>query len=291
MRSPASPRAGVRDAVDVEARRPALGRRPRQVEPAATMADGVSASPTTVTVDGAGSRSRRAAGRRSRSGRPWRRSRRPAPRPARAGTAPRAGPASAGSRPERARPRRRARPTSRSPSRTGWMVQPIGAAWSPRSAALVDEARGVLPVDVGDHHVGAAVGAARGRRRRPLRVAEAKRVGHHDERDADDHGDRRGDVPAGVGAQRRQQDRPHRSPRSVATSSSARRIGQVGADLAVGDDQHVVGVRRGVEVVGHHDDGLAELAHAAAQVVEHLRRGRAVEVAGRLVGEDDVRLG
>ena len=54
---------------------------------------------------------------------------------------------------------------------------------------------------------------------------------------------------------------------------------------------HVVGVRRGVQVVGDHDDGLAELAHAAAQVVEHLRGRLAVEVAGRLVGEHDVRLG
>ena len=51
---------------------------------------------------------------------------------------------------------------------------------------------------------------------------------------------------------------------------------------------HAVGVRGRDRVVGDHDDGLAELADAVAQQAEHLRAGAGVEVAGRLVGEDDL---
>ena len=40
-----------------------------------------------------------------------------------------------------------------------------------------------------------------------------------------------------------------------------------------------------------HDDRLAELVDRAAQQVEDLGRGRGVEVAGRLVGEDHRGLG
>jgi hypothetical protein len=43
--------------------------------------------------------------------------------------------------------------------------------------------------------------------------------------------------------------------------------------------------------VGHHDDRLAELAHGVAHEREDLGTGGAVEVAGRLVGEDDLRAG
>ena len=46
-----------------------------------------------------------------------------------------------------------------------------------------------------------------------------------------------------------------------------------------------------VGVVGDHDDGLAELVDRAPQQREDLLRGRRVEVAGRLVGEDHGGLG
>ena len=52
-----------------------------------------------------------------------------------------------------------------------------------------------------------------------------------------------------------------------------------------------VGVGGGPRVVGDHDDRLAELVDGAAQEVEHLGRGLRVEVARRLVGEDDRRPG
>ena len=42
--------------------------------------------------------------------------------------------------------------------------------------------------------------------------------------------------------------------------------------------------------MGDHDDGLAVLAHGAAHEVEDLGAGLGVEVARRLVGEDDVGL-
>ncbi len=45
----------------------------------------------------------------------------------------------------------------------------------------------------------------------------------------------------------------------------------------------------GVLVVGDHDDRLAELVDRAAQQPQDLGRGLGVEVAGRLVGEDDRR--
>ena len=47
----------------------------------------------------------------------------------------------------------------------------------------------------------------------------------------------------------------------------------------------------GDRVVGDHDDRLAELVDRAPQQPEDLLRGRGVEVAGRLVGEDHRRLG
>ena len=60
-------------------------------------------------------------------------------------------------------------------------------------------------------------------------------------------------------------------------------------DLAVGEEDDAVGVRRGDRVVGDHHDRLAVVVDAAPQQLEHLRAGAGVEVAGRLVGEDDPR--
>ena len=58
--------------------------------------------------------------------------------------------------------------------------------------------------------------------------------------------------------------------------------------LAVGEEDHPVGVGRPAGIVGDHDDGLAELAHRPAQERQHLRRGVRVQVARGLVGEDEV---
>src|SRR5215472_6297157 len=61
------------------------------------------------------------------------------------------------------------------------------------------------------------------------------------------------------------------------------------SDPPVGEEDDPVGVAGGHRVVGDHDDRLAELAHAPAEQVQDLRTGPGVEVAGRLVGEDDLR--
>src|SRR5919112_4594874 len=67
-------------------------------------------------------------------------------------------------------------------------------------------------------------------------------------------------------------------------------VAQLVDDLAVGEEDDAVGVRRRDGVVRHHHHGLAELVDAAAQEAEHLGAAGGVEVAGGLVGEDDLRL-
>ena len=59
-------------------------------------------------------------------------------------------------------------------------------------------------------------------------------------------------------------------------------------DAAVGEEDDPVGVAGRHRVVGHHHDGLAELAHGLPHEREDLGAGAAVEVPGRLVGEDDL---
>ena len=84
---------------------------------------------------------------------------------------------------------------------------------------------------------------------------------------------------------------PHvRSPsvRMRSSTESARRLGQLVDDVAVGQEDDPVGVGRPVGVVGHHDDGLAELGDGSAQERQHLGRGIGVQVPGGLVGEDQV---
>ena len=63
---------------------------------------------------------------------------------------------------------------------------------------------------------------------------------------------------------------------------------KLGHQLAVGQEHDEVRIRGGERVVGDHDDRLAMLVDGAAQELEHLRRGVRVEVAGRLVGEDQL---
>ena len=60
-------------------------------------------------------------------------------------------------------------------------------------------------------------------------------------------------------------------------------------DLAVGEEDHAIRVGRGDRVVGDHHDRLAELAHGPPHEVEDLGAGGGVEIAGRFVGEDDLR--
>src|SRR5690606_684103 len=49
---------------------------------------------------------------------------------------------------------------------------------------------------------------------------------------------------------------------------------------------HRLRVLRGVRIVRHHDDGLAELRIHAVHESEDLLRGDAVEIAGRLIGDE-----
>ena len=63
------------------------------------------------------------------------------------------------------------------------------------------------------------------------------------------------------------------------------------ADPAVADDEDAVGVGRRLRVVGDEHDRLAALDARAPQRVEDLGAGRVVEVAGRLVGEQERRSG
>src|SRR5580693_10192888 len=60
--------------------------------------------------------------------------------------------------------------------------------------------------------------------------------------------------------------------------------------LAIGQEDDPVRVRGPARVMGHHDNRLAEIGHRAPQEREQVRGGVRVEVAGGLVGEDEVRL-
>jgi hypothetical protein len=60
-------------------------------------------------------------------------------------------------------------------------------------------------------------------------------------------------------------------------------------DPSIGEEHDTVGVRRSDRIVGHHHDRLAVLADGLLHELEDLGAGAAVEVAGRLVGEDDRR--
>ena len=55
--------------------------------------------------------------------------------------------------------------------------------------------------------------------------------------------------------------------------------------------QHLPRVRRDLRVVRHHHQRLAELAVQPAEQLHHRRGRHRVEVAGRLVGDDDPGVG
>ncbi len=66
-------------------------------------------------------------------------------------------------------------------------------------------------------------------------------------------------------------------------------IGHVVDDATVGEEQGAVGVGRGLRIVGDHHDRLAHLPHRGAHEGEDLATGPRVEVARRLIREDDLR--
>ena len=81
--------------------------------------------------------------------------------------------------------------------------------------------------------------------------------------------------------------------RSVIRARIAGAVGLVELvdDAAVGEERGSVRVGRGGGVVGHHDDRLAEVAGGVLEELQQRRAGAGVEVAGGLVGEDDLRPG
>src|SRR4051812_23222510 len=66
-------------------------------------------------------------------------------------------------------------------------------------------------------------------------------------------------------------------------------VAQLVDDQAVGEKEHAVGVRHRDRVMAHHHDGLTELVDTAPQEGEDLGAAGRVEVAGGLVGKDDLR--
>jgi hypothetical protein len=66
------------------------------------------------------------------------------------------------------------------------------------------------------------------------------------------------------------------------------RVGHLVDDAPVRQENDPVGVAGRARVVGDDDDGLTEPADRVAQDPQHLAARAGVEVAGRLVGEDDV---
>src|SRR4051794_847090 len=68
----------------------------------------------------------------------------------------------------------------------------------------------------------------------------------------------------------------------------ALRVAELVDDAAVGEEDDAVGVRGRDRVVRHHHHGLGVVVDTAAQELEDLGARATVEVARRLVGEDDL---
>src|SRR5437764_190819 len=89
------------------------------------------------------------------------------------------------------------------------------------------------------------------------------------------------------------------APRTVRTGcrTSLRRLSRrnrrisASGHVAVAQVQHPPCPPGGALVVGRHEQGGPDLEHLGHQDVEHLLAGRRVEVAGRLVGEEQARTG
>src|SRR5215469_11596819 len=82
-----------------------------------------------------------------------------------------------------------------------------------------------------------------------------------------------------------------RRPPGVLDHGVGGRRGQLPGDLAVAEEDDAVGEGGAARVVRDHDDGLAELGHRPAHEREQLPGRRRVEVARRLVREDEIRPG
>ena len=126
--------------------------------------------------------------------------------------------------------------------------------------------------------------------------AGAHRVGQHQpggqEGDADDHRQGGGDQPGQVGPEALERVAEHRAQSPSRRHGVEDRVPGRGHELvddpAVGQEQHPAGVGGGDRVVGDHHDGLAEVAHGGGHERQDLGGGVRVQVAGRLVGEDDL---
>ncbi len=132
----------------------------------------------------------------------------------------------------------------------------------------------------------------------------------HEQQDAEDHPDTEHDAEGGQGraqrpgsqlTQRQGVERAqHRSSYAAAGSASvcsdarysaARWAGaalDLAGQLAVAQEDHAIGGRRGGGVVGDHDDRVALLLVELAEDAQHLAARLRVEVAGRLVGEHEL---
>src|SRR4051794_4546809 len=89
------------------------------------------------------------------------------------------------------------------------------------------------------------------------------------------------------------------SPRSAGSRAEAlhlvehqvsRRLGELVDRRAVGEEHHSVGVARRDRVVGDDDGRLAEIVDRLAHERQDLRARTRVEIAGGLIGEDDLGL-
>ena len=125
------------------------------------------------------------------------------------------------------------------------------------------------------------------------RVGEDQRPGH--ERDAEHDRERAQQQPDLAAEQALEGGPDHAGAAGSAiraiTSRTSSRVGLRSSSTIRPSARktHPVGVRRGDRVVGDDHDGLPVVVDAAAQQLEHLGAGPGVEVAGRLVGEDDPR--
>jgi hypothetical protein len=61
-------------------------------------------------------------------------------------------------------------------------------------------------------------------------------------------------------------------------------------DAAIRQEHDTVRVRGGEWIVGHHDDRLPELRNRVAEEVQQIGARARIQVAGRLVSEDDLGL-
>ncbi len=210
---------------------------------------------------------------------------------------------------------RRVDADDRDRSRQGTRPERVGAEVGP-----ADEGRGGH-VDAGDRadgreRVPAQAGLAE-RCHREVGATEGRRDGSIDgrvdpggrrqagrqHRDPEGDPDRGQDRPQRAGAQPapgQLMDAAHRrSEPELGESRDERRRVVIGsppqldgvADPPVTDDEHTVGVGGRLRIVGHQDDRLVPLLARPPERVEDLGPGRVVEVAGRLVGEEEGRSG